>query len=193
MAAARGSSARRPSRPQQRTHPWPPGSAAASRASADPIAATAPTAFAGPAPFRKWLPSTTPPRRLGVAIDAEKRSPSWPGVLAAAELKIERRATLSSAGQKGLGRLRTSRATRVGVEQSVWTSTESCFSQPWARAKKRLEAQPLRRPRRWGTGRGGASRRCEPHRQGWRRGRVRAAARERSRSFATSPEGVSTS
>ena len=164
MAAARGSSARRPSRPQQRTHPWPPGSAAASRASADPIAATAPTAFAGPAPFRKWLPSTTPPRRLGVAIDAEKRSRSWPGVLAAAELKIERRATLSSAGQKGLGRLRTSRATRVGVEQSVWTSTESCFSQPWAR--RRSASRPNRSVGRAGGGLVGAAHLVDANRTG---------------------------
>ena len=70
-----------------------------SRASPDPIAATAPTAFAGPAPFRKWLPSTTEPRRLGVATDAEK---SWPGVLVLAELKIEK-GNLVECAAKGLG------------------------------------------------------------------------------------------
>lgn len=164
MAAARGSSARRPSRPQQRTHPWPPGSAAASRASADPIAARLRQQHS---PDRRRFGSGChPPRhRGGLASQSMRRSAARRG-RASSRRRSSRSSEgqLSSAGQKGLGRLRTSRATRVGVEQSVWTSTESCFSQPWAR--RRSASRPNRSVGRAGGGLVGAAHLVDANRTG---------------------------
>ena len=110
-----------------------------SRASPDPIAATAPTAFAGPAPFRKWLPSTTEPRRLGVATDAEK---SWPGVLVLAELKIEK-GNLVECAAKGLGEARDLESDACGRRAERLDKHRVVLLAGLAKATKRFEAQPL--------------------------------------------------
>ena len=110
-----------------------------SRASPDPIAATAPTAFAGPAPFRKWLPSTTEPRRLGVATDAEK---SWPGVLVLAELKIEK-GNLVECAAKGLGEAQDLESDACGRRAERLDKHRVVLLAGLAKATKRFEAQPL--------------------------------------------------
>lgn len=150
MAAARGSSARRPSRPQQRTHPWPPGSAAASRASADPIAATAPTAFAGPAPFRKWLPSTTPEaawrrNRCGEAQPVVAGRPRGGGA------QDRAKGNLVECRAKGLGEAQDLESDACGRRAERLDKHRVVLLAALGKAKKRLEAQPLRRPRRWGA------------------------------------------